>query len=52
MMPELPEVETVRMGLLPVTNKIAILRNGTVDAFGDSEEIFDTYLQPPKRAGT
>lgn len=45
-------VITHRMGLLPVTNKIAILRNGTVDAFGDSEEIFDTYLQPPKRTGT
>lgn len=43
---------THRMGILPVTNKIAILRNGTVDAFGDSEQIFDTHLQPPARTGT
>jgi ATP-binding cassette subfamily C protein len=43
---------THRMGILPVTNKIAIMRNGTVDAFGDSEQIFETYLQPPARTGT
>jgi ATP-binding cassette, subfamily C, bacterial len=45
-------VITHRMGILPVTNKIAIMRNGTVDAFGDSDEIYDTYLQPPTRTGT
>ncbi len=43
---------THRMGVLPVTNKIAIMRNGTIDAFGDSDEIYDTYLQPPVRTGT
>lgn len=40
---------THRMGILPVTNKIAILRNGTIAAFGDSEQIFESYLQPPSR---
>jgi ATP-binding cassette subfamily C protein len=45
-------VITHRMGILPVTNKIAIMRNGTVDAFGDSDEIYDTYLQPPSQTGT
>lgn len=43
---------THRMGILPVTNKIAIMRNGTIDAFGDSDWVFDTYLQPPARTGT
>jgi len=43
---------THRLGVLPVTNKIAIMRNGTIDAFGDSDEIYDTYLQPPARTGT
>jgi ATP-binding cassette subfamily C protein len=43
---------THRMGILPVTNKIAIMRNGTVTAFGDSDRIYDTYLQPPSRTGT
>ncbi|WP_454856074.1 type I secretion system permease/ATPase [Rhizobium binxianense] len=43
---------THRMGILPVTNKIAILRNGTVDDFGDSEHIYDTYLHPPSRTGS
>ncbi|KAA1180093.1 type I secretion system permease/ATPase [Rhizobium tropici] len=43
---------THRMGILPVTNKIAIMRGGTVAAFGDSEQIYDTYLQPPSRTGT
>ncbi|WP_184710251.1 type I secretion system permease/ATPase [Rhizobium lusitanum] len=43
---------THRMGILPVTNKIAIMRNGTVAAFGDSERIYETYLQPPSRTGT
>jgi ATP-binding cassette subfamily C protein len=40
------------MGILPVTNKIAILRNGTLDDFGDSEHIYDTYLHPPSRTGS
>ncbi len=43
---------THRMGVLPVTNKIAILRNGTIVAFGDSEQIFDNYLQPPGRVAS
>ncbi|TBA83779.1 type I secretion system permease/ATPase [Rhizobium ruizarguesonis] len=43
---------THRMGILPVTNKIAIMRNGTVAAVGDSERIYETYLQPPSRTGT
>ncbi|RAX38185.1 type I secretion system permease/ATPase [Rhizobium tropici] len=43
---------THRMGILPVTNKIAIMRNGTVAAFGESERIYETYLQPPSRTGT
>ena len=40
-------VITHRMGILPITNKIAILRGGTLNAFGDSEQIFDAYLRPP-----
>jgi len=40
---------THRMGVLPVTNKIAILRNGTIEAFGESESIYDNYLRPPAR---
>jgi ATP-binding cassette subfamily C protein len=40
---------THRMGILPVTNKIAIIRNGAVAAFGDSERVFETYLQTPAR---
>ncbi len=43
---------THRMGILPVTNKIAIVRNGTIAAFGDSEKIFESYLQLPARAAT
>ncbi|WP_392709957.1 type I secretion system permease/ATPase [Rhizobium ruizarguesonis] len=43
---------THRMGILPVTNKIAIMRNGMVAAVGDSERIYETYLQPPSRTGT
>lgn len=41
---------THRMGILPVTNKIAIIRNGTISAFGDSERIYETFLQAPSRA--
>ncbi|MGO4565655.1 type I secretion system permease/ATPase [Rhizobium sp. 2YAF20] len=43
---------THRMGVLPVTNKIAIMRNGTVAAFGDSERIYETFLQAPSPTGT
>ncbi|MDL2408009.1 type I secretion system permease/ATPase [Rhizobium calliandrae] len=43
---------THRMGVLPVTNKIAIIRNGMVNAFGESEHIYDTYLRPPSPAPT
>jgi len=43
---------THRMGILPVTNKIAIVRSGTVSAFGDSERIYETYLRPPSPTGT
>ncbi|MBB3461418.1 type I secretion system permease/ATPase [Rhizobium sp. BK377] len=43
---------THRMGILPVTNKIAIMRDGMLAAFGDSDRIYDTYLQPPSRTGT
>jgi len=39
---------THRMGVLPVTNKIAIMRNGTVAA-GDSERIYETFLQAPSK---
>jgi ATP-binding cassette subfamily C protein len=45
-------VITHRMGILPITNKIAIMRNGMVAAFGDSERIYDTYLQPQSQSGT
>lgn len=38
---------THRMGILAATNKIAIMRDGTVSAFGDSQDIFDRYLSRP-----
>ena len=34
------------MGILAATNKIAIVQDGTVTAFGDSEEIFEKHLKP------
>ncbi|MEF0942531.1 type I secretion system permease/ATPase [Rhizobium sp. BR 362] len=43
---------THRMGVLPVTNKIAIIRNGMINAFGESEHIYDTYLRPPSPTPT
>jgi ATP-binding cassette subfamily C protein len=43
-------VITHRMGILPATNRIAILRNGHIDAFGESEAIYEAYLRPPSRA--
>ena len=41
-------VITHRMGILAATNKIAIMQGGTVAAFGDSEEIFETHLSRPQ----
>lgn len=38
---------THRMGILAATSKIAIMQDGTVSAFGDSQEIFDRYLSRP-----
>jgi ATP-binding cassette subfamily C protein len=35
---------THRMGILAATNKIAIMQEGAVSAFGDSQDIFDRYL--------
>jgi ATP-binding cassette subfamily C protein len=37
-------VVTHRMGILGATNKIAIMEGGAVVAFGESEEIFERYL--------
>ena len=41
-------VITHRMGLLAATNKIAIMEAGTVTAFGESEQIFETHLSRPQ----
>ncbi len=41
-------VITHRMGILAATNKIAIMQDGTVTAFGDSEEIFERHLSRPQ----
>jgi len=41
-------VITHRMGILAAANKIAIMQDGTVTAFGDSEEIFERYLSRPQ----
>src|SRR5262249_45401882 len=38
---------THRMGILAATNKIAIMQDGAVSAFGDSQEIFDRHLSRP-----
>jgi ATP-binding cassette subfamily C protein len=38
---------THRMGILAATNKIAIMQDGAITAFGDSQEIFDRYLSRP-----
>ena len=38
---------THRMGILAATSKIAIMQDGAVSAFGDSQEIFDRYLSRP-----
>jgi PrtD family type I secretion system ABC transporter len=41
---------THRMGILAATDRIAIMQNGTVAAFGESEEIFERYLSRPQVA--
>jgi PrtD family type I secretion system ABC transporter len=41
---------THRMGILAATNKIAIMQDGAVSAFGDSQDIFDRYLSRPQVA--
>jgi ATP-binding cassette, subfamily C, type I secretion system permease/ATPase len=38
---------THRMGILAATNKIAIMQEGAITAFGDSDEIFERYLSRP-----
>jgi ATP-binding cassette subfamily C protein len=43
-------VVTHRMGVLGVTNKIAIMEGGAVVAHGESEEIFERYLSRPQVA--
>jgi len=39
---------THRIGILAVTNKLAIMEGGAVSAFGDSREIFERYLTRPQ----
>jgi ATP-binding cassette subfamily C protein len=41
-------VITHRMGILPVTDKIALLQEGTLSAFGASQEIFERHLMRPR----
>jgi ATP-binding cassette subfamily C protein len=41
-------VVTHRMGPLAATDKIAIMEDGAVVAFGDSEEIFERHLSRPQ----
>jgi ATP-binding cassette subfamily C protein len=36
------------MGLLAATDKIAIMEDGAVAAFGDSEDIFERHLSRPQ----
>ena len=43
-------ITTHRMGILATTNKIALLQQGTLWAFGDSQEIFDKYVSRPQVA--
>jgi PrtD family type I secretion system ABC transporter len=38
---------THRMGILAATDKIAIMQEGAITAFGDSDEIFERYLSRP-----
>jgi len=39
---------THRIGILAVTNKLAIMEGGAVSAFGDSKEVFERYLTRPQ----
>jgi ABC-type protease/lipase transport system fused ATPase/permease subunit len=41
---------THRIGILGATNKIAIMQDGAVSAFGDSKEIFERCLTRPQVA--
>jgi ATP-binding cassette subfamily C protein len=41
---------THRIGILAVTNKLAIMEGGAVSAFGDSKEIFERFLTRPQVA--
>jgi PrtD family type I secretion system ABC transporter len=41
-------IVTHRMGILAATDKIAIMQDGTLTAFGESEEIFERYLSRPQ----
>ena len=43
-------IVTHRMGILAATDKIAIMQDGTLAAFGESEEIFERYLSRPQVA--
>jgi PrtD family type I secretion system ABC transporter len=43
-------IVTHRMGILAATNKIAIMQDGALTAFGESEEIFERYLSRPQVA--
>ena len=43
-------IVTHRMGILAATDKIAIMQDGAVTAFGESEEIFERYLSRPQVA--
>ncbi len=40
---------THRMGILSATNKIAVLQDGVLGAFGESEHIYETRLRPRDR---
>lgn len=39
---------THRMGILAASDKIAIMEDGTLTAFGESEDIFERYLSRPQ----
>jgi PrtD family type I secretion system ABC transporter len=41
---------THRIGILAATDKIAIMQNGSVSAFGDSKEIFERHFSLPQVA--
>ena len=43
-------IVTHRMGILAATDKIAIMQDGALTAFGESEEIFERYLSRPQVA--